>query len=67
MLEVPDGESISVQLEEKASEEDLKLTGDVLKAFKAGIIVASNIFAELPFSGVLEEVPASEDAAASGN
>lgn len=49
-LEVPDGEEITVQLEVDGPTEQLILTGDALKGFKAGLIVASNLFDKLPFA-----------------
>lgn len=49
MLNVPDGQSMTVQFEVGAEPEEFILTGDALKGFKAGIIVATNVFGSLPF------------------
>lgn len=49
MLEVPDGQPVSIGLEPGAEPEELVLTGDLLKGFKAGIIAMTHIFGELPF------------------
>lgn len=59
MLEVPDGQPITVTFEKDGQPEELILTGDALKGFKAGVIVMSNIFGQLPF-GRTEE-PASTE------
>lgn len=56
LLEVPDGTSISVQLSEDGPQEELVLTGDVLKGFRAGMIVAASIFDALPFAADVTEV-----------
>jgi hypothetical protein len=61
---IPSGETITIQLEAGADPEELLLEGDALKGFKAAIIVAMNIFAELPFGAVPKP---EEDAPASGN
>lgn len=59
-LNVPDGQPMSVQLEDNGPMEDVVLTGDMLKGFKAGLIVAASIFGQLPFGPA--EAP-SDDAA----
>lgn len=69
---IPAGETITIQLDEGAEHEELVLEGEALKGFKAAIIVAMNIFSELPFGGVpkpeeVEEAPAANDAPASGD
>lgn len=63
MLLVPDGEEITIQLERDAEPEQLVLTGDALKGFKAGLIVASNIFGDLPFAKASDEQVAAYQAA----
>lgn len=49
LMEVPDGQSITVTFEEDGQPEELILTGDTLKGWKAGIIVMTNVFGQLPF------------------
>lgn len=49
LQQVPEGQSISIQLEENGALEDLVLEGDLLKGFKAAMVVAMSIFHELPF------------------
>lgn len=49
---VPDGQSISVTFEQGGEAEEITLTGDTLKGFKAGVIVLTNIFGALPFARV---------------
>lgn len=57
--QIPSGESITIQLGEDQPHEDLTLEGDLLKGFRAGMIVAMNIFKELPFA----TVPMDDDSA----
>jgi hypothetical protein len=57
LLQVPDGQPITVTLEKDAEPEQLVLTGDTLKGFKAGIIVMANIFGQLPFGRTVAPTP----------
>lgn len=67
LLEVPEGETITIQLEKDAEAEELVLEGIALKSFKAALVVAMNIFNELPFGAVAKPQETANDAAASGN
>jgi hypothetical protein len=58
--EVPDGQPITVTFEKDGKAEELVLTGDLLKGFKAGCIVLMNIFGQLPFARVQEPAPTTE-------
>lgn len=65
MTTVPSGQSVTLQLSPDDVPEDVSLEGDLLKGFKAGIIVAMNIFAELPF-GAVPTPETGDDTPASG-
>ncbi len=60
LMRVPEGQSLTVTLEDDGQPEELILTGDALKAFKAGVIVMTNVFGDLPFNRV-ESEPASDN------
>lgn len=62
MMEVPDGTPITIQFTEDGPSEEVVLTGEALKGFRAAMVVAANIFGELPFAA---NVPVDEAEAAS--
>lgn len=52
--EVPEGETLTVDLGN--GEKDLVLTGETLEAYKAALVIASDIFSQLPFAAEFEPV-----------
>jgi hypothetical protein len=48
-MTVPDGQSLTIKLDKDKEAEELILTGDTMKGFKAGMIVMMSIFDRLPF------------------
>lgn len=64
MLQVPDGQPLTVIFEEGTEGEELNLTGDLLKGFKAGVIAAGSLFNSLPIARMAPAAPAEQPAAA---
>ena len=55
-LNIPDNGGVEIEFEGKS----LKLEGDVLLAFRAGIAASLDALGQLPFTSVEEEQPAPE-------
>lgn len=60
LLNVPDGQPVTIDFNNGQGEQELILTGDMLKGFQAGIVAMTSIFGELPFSAttVNQDIPA---------
>lgn len=57
-IQVPDDVVIAVGL--KSGEPEVDLNADQRLGFKAGLIMALSLIQELPFQGILDEVPATQ-------